>query len=67
MEREDMILERIAYWDVRASDAIKAADYAHNQLRIHVEALAALGGCAMSEMDKPHLTLLQGGLSDVEG
>lgn len=65
MNREELIRDRISYWDGRAKDAIKAADFAHEQLRIHVEELAALGGCAMSEyVEKPHLTLLQGGLSE---
>lgn len=62
MTHEEAVRDRISYWDERAKDALIAADYAHNQLKMAVEELAALGGLAMGETP-PHLTLIQGGLN----
>lgn len=61
MNREEMLVERARHWEERSTAAIRAAEYANEQLRLTMEELASLGCMAMSE--GPDLKLIQGGLA----
>lgn len=60
MTHYEAVHERIAFWEQKSVDAVRAAEYANRQFRLAVEELAALGGMAMGETP-PELTLIIGG------
>jgi hypothetical protein len=60
--RQELLEAQASYWQQRAEQGLRAADYANGQLRLVFEELGRLGIGAMSETTC-HLTLLDGGLS----